>query len=308
MQNRKMLLLFFLVGLSQLGWTQTYLPHSKGTVVSHTYYTLSYLEKQEQAEWVYYCLTPSMLTGHTKRTNNFRKDTAVPTGSATLADYQRSGYDRGHLMPAGDMTMNATAMSESFYLSNMSPQLPAFNRGIWKSLEALVRGWAHHEKLYIVTGGVLEDGLAEIGPNGVDVPNYYYKVIYAPKQQQMIAFILPNKKVTQPLINYVVTTDKVEQLTHIDFFAQLPDTLEDKLEKSRNITHWNFTAEGTKKSYSSYSTTSNRSKRAAVKKRTTSNTTSRCCAITKGGTRCKRNAKNGSRYCWQHQKKKLKKE
>ena len=114
-------------------------------IVKHTYYTLSFSKKDEQAEWVAYLLTRSMLTGQSERGNNFRPDPEVPSGSAQLADYSKSGYDRGHLCPAGDMTFNAQAMSETFYLSNMSPQVPAFNRGIWKSLESLVREWAAKE-------------------------------------------------------------------------------------------------------------------------------------------------------------------
>lgn len=169
-------------------------------------------------------------------------------------------------------------------------------------MEALVREWAHNEKLYIVTGGVLEDGLSEIGPNGVDVPNYYYKVIYAPKQQQMIAFILPNKKVNQPLRSYVVTTDKVEQLTHIDFFSQLPDKIENKLESTTNSTHWNFTSKKQKRAHTKLPITKSTVKRSAIKRGTTSNTIRRCSATTKKGTRCKRNAKKGTRDCWQHQR------
>ena len=67
-----------------------------------------------------------MITGQSERTENFRPDPAVPSGSAQLNDYKNSGYDRGHLCPAGDMTFNEQAMSETFYLSNMSPQEPAF--------------------------------------------------------------------------------------------------------------------------------------------------------------------------------------
>ena len=97
---------------------------------SFQYYTLCYRESYEQAEWSAYCLRDWMLQKNVKRTNDFRPDPEILTGSATLADYKRSGYDRGHLTPAGDMVFSKEAMSETFYMSNMCPQAAAFNRGI----------------------------------------------------------------------------------------------------------------------------------------------------------------------------------
>ena len=169
-----------------------YLPtksNSNNQVVKHTYYTLSYSEPHEQAEWVYYVLTPKMLLGNVNRTNDFREDLKISTGSAQLKDYKNSGYDKGHLVPANDMRMNNLSMSESFYMSNMSPQFPSFNRGIWKRLETLVNSWAKKTKIYIVTGGVLTSELSEIGINGVSVPKYFYKVIYDSNNNKMIAFV-----------------------------------------------------------------------------------------------------------------------
>ena len=214
---KKLLLIFFFFGLNQLGSTQEYIPKSNGEVVKHSYYTLSYLEDFEQAEWVYYVLTPEMLKGNATRTDNFRADPKISTGSAQLTDYKNSGFDRGHLVPAGDMKVNNLAMSERFYMSNMSPQSTSFNRGIWKKLETLIREWASKEKIHIATGGILVNGLQEIGFNEVDVPKYFYKVVYAPKKGKMIAFVLPNEKGQKTLREYVVSVDKVERLTGIDF-------------------------------------------------------------------------------------------
>ena len=124
-------------------------------VIEHEYYVLSYSEKHEQAYWVSYLLDSSRLNGGIDRTNDFRIDPFIKTGSATLSDYKGSGYDRGHLVPAADMNFALDAMSETFYMSNMSPQVPSFNRGIWKKLESLVREWANYEGvLYIVTGPI----------------------------------------------------------------------------------------------------------------------------------------------------------
>jgi len=99
-------------------------------IVSHSYYTLSYSEDHEQAEWVYYTLNSNQLNSALERKNNFRQDFKVKTSSAQLYDYKGSGYDRGHLAPATDMKYNYSSISESFFMSNMSPQSPSFNRGI----------------------------------------------------------------------------------------------------------------------------------------------------------------------------------
>ena len=116
-----------------------FLPTNNGELVHHPYYSHSYSEQYEQAEWVFYEIKKERVLGLVRRTDNFRSDEKISTNSATLSDYKGSGYDRGHLAPAGDMSFNYTAMSESFYMSNMSPQHPSFNRGIWKMLESLVR-------------------------------------------------------------------------------------------------------------------------------------------------------------------------
>ncbi len=120
-------------------FSQSYLPKSEGEIIKHTYYTLSYSEENEQAYWVYYELTPEMVNGSEARTDDFRSDPNVSTGSADLEDYRGSGYHRGHLCPAGSIDLNHTSMSESFSFTNMSPQAASFNTGRWKTLEEQVR-------------------------------------------------------------------------------------------------------------------------------------------------------------------------
>jgi endonuclease G len=231
--------LFVLISVYVFG--QDYTPKSDGEIVNHTYYSLAYDEADEQARWVYYILTPSNINGDTKRTNDFRPDPDVSTQSAQLADYKGSGYDRGHLCPAGSMKQNKQAMSESFFMSNMSPQSPSFNRGIWKKLEGKVRNWTlEKEKLYVVSGPIFKDDLGAIGPNEVTIPGYYYKVIYSPLNDKMIAFILPNKKGEKELKKYAVTVDSIETLTGIDFFSQMDDKKEESLESSSSLCGWDF--------------------------------------------------------------------
>lgn len=168
-------------------------PKSKGEIIKHTYYTLAYSEENEQAYWVYYQLTPDLINGSQTRTDDFRADPAVLTGSATLEDYKGSGYDRGHLCPAADMTLNKTSMSETFYLSNMSPQVPEFNRGKWSTLEDQVRTWAlSFDGLDVATGPIFKDNIGTIGGDKVTVPGYYYKVLYSESKKIMLGLILPN--------------------------------------------------------------------------------------------------------------------
>jgi endonuclease G, mitochondrial len=214
-----------------------------GQIVKHKYYTLSYSRQNKQAEWVFYLLAKKNSMGTVKRKNNFRPDPLVSTGSASLADYKNSGYDKGHLCPSADMSFDSQAMSETFYLSNMSPQVPAFNRGIWKKLEELVRGWSLQEdSLYVVTGPIFIQDKGSIGPDSVTVPGFYYKIIYDPTgDKKMIGFIIPNEKGTSKLLSdYTFTVDSIEKITRIDFFHNLPNSLEFRLEKGIDLKLWKF--------------------------------------------------------------------
>jgi endonuclease G len=206
-------------------------PHL-GALVQHTYFSLSYVEAYEQPEWTFHMICKDCF-GTSERKNNFRKDPSVRTVSAVPSDYQGTGYDRGHLVPAGDMTLNALAMSESFYMSNMSPQVPSFNRGIWKKLETQIRNWSDdYDTIYVVTGPIIKYGYSSIGENEVAVPQFYYKVIYFKSIGKMAAFIMPNEGANSELSVFQVTVDEVEETTKIDFFCGLDDELEIKLESS----------------------------------------------------------------------------
>lgn len=227
-------------------FSQEYLPKSSGELVKHKYYTLSYNETHEQANWVHYKLNPSFLRGSTPRTDSFKPDPLVSTKSAQLSDYKGSGYDRGHLAPAADMKYNSLAMLESFYMSNMSPQNPSFNRGIWRRLESLVRGWGQKFEIYVSTAGVLgSNNLGAIGKNRVTIPSKFYKVIYAPDKNIMIGFLLSNRKQSGNLSSYAVSVDKIESITGIDFFSQLPDNIENELESKVLLKKWDFTTTST---------------------------------------------------------------
>ncbi len=191
----------------------------------------------------YHLLTKDRVAGSFKRTDNFRPDPKVTTGSASLADYKGSGYDRGHLAPAADMNWSKNVMSESSFMSNMSPQKPGFNRGIWKSLESIVRTWAiENDEIYIVTGPVLSDNLSAIGTNKVAIPAYYYKIILDYKEPEIkgIGFVVPNESSKISLDKYAVTIDSIENLAGIDFFPVLEDNLEENIESRIELTKWPF--------------------------------------------------------------------
>ena len=238
---RNRILLFILPLNLTFVFTQDYSPKSSGEVVKYNYYSLSYNEYHEQANWVYYKLNNLMLLGTTKRTNNFRTDYNISSKSSSPSDYRGSGYDRGHLAPAGDMKINSRAMSESFLMSNISPQNPSFNRGGWKKLESLVRMWSRNRASYVTTGGVLNsNSYRKIGKNKISVPTQFYKVIFIPSENKMIAFLMPNQKIENSLKNYVVSVDHIEEITGIDFHHKLEDELEGKLESISNIEKWDF--------------------------------------------------------------------
>ena len=224
-----------------------YLPEGGNfEIVSNDFYSLAYDEKNEQAAWVGYVLTRENLSKDwNERIDNFRIDPQISTGSATPADYRGSGYDRGHLVPAADMAWNATAQDLTFQMSNISPQSHHFNIGIWRELEETVRIWANkYEEIYVVTGPILtRKGKGTIGESEVTIPPAYFKVILDLREpeQKGIGFIMPNEISYEPIFKYAYSIDQVEEMTELDFFAELmPDDLENKLESQVNVDLWTF--------------------------------------------------------------------
>jgi len=269
--------------------------HHGDQIVHHFAYSLCYSEEHEQARWVAYELTRGETNGPEERSSGFYEDPAVTTGSATDADYAGSGYDRGHLAPAGDMTWSDRAMRESFFYSNMSPQAPSFNRGIWKKLETLVRAWAQeYNGIYIVTGPVLQSGLETIGPERVSVPHHYYKVILDGDTTgwRSIGFLMQNAASAAPLETFAVTVDEVERVTGIDFFPFLPDALEEQVESDVTIRGWNFNIRPlqTEEQQVIQSPYSSGSGSEAVQ----------CSGITKAGARCRNRTTDPSGRCHYH--------
>ena len=221
-----------------------FLPTSTtGQIVHHKNYSLSYSESHEQAEWVAYELKASHLSSTNHKRPYFEIDKAVKTGAAHWRNYKQSGYDRGHLCPAGDRRFTKEAHDETFLTSNISPQEHQFNSGVWNRLEQKVRYWARkNDGVFVVTGGVLKNNLKTIGSENVAVPNQFYKVILdrTNGKTKVLAFLVDHKDSDLPLYKFVVSVDKVESLTGIDFFPQLDDDIENQLEASSSYKNWSF--------------------------------------------------------------------
>lgn len=218
-------------------------PSEADYIVERQAYTLGYMTNFYQSAWVCYSLTRSnVLNRAAKRRNNFRPDPILGKYSSTLQDYRHSGYDRGHLCPAADVAWSSATMSESFYLSNMSPQVGPFNRGIWKDLEQWVRDIAVHvTNVYVYTGPVLDTNLmlGVVGPNRVTVPGAYYKVILDENEpKRAIGFILPNKANTNSYLKYIRSVRDVETVTGLDFFSILSTNEQDRIETTVETNHW----------------------------------------------------------------------
>lgn len=257
----------------------------RDVVIRYSAFTLSYNEEHEQANWVAYELTREETYAVYERYSSFISDRRILEGTADDKDYHGSGYDRGHLAPAGDMAWSETAMRESFFYSNISPQDPGFNRGIWKDLEELVRLWAKdNQSVYIVAGPILKKGLPPIGRNKVSVPKYYYKVVldYREPDIKGIGFVIPNKGTNESLQKFALSIDNVEKLTGIDFFYLLPDEQEELIESTLDLKKWKF----------GRSTISVKPKISAV--------AVRCKGITKAGKRCRNTITSCEEYCHLH--------
>lgn len=251
MKNIKILILiflpFFLFSQEDYKSYENYFPSSKcGEIVHYKYYSVSYCDENKISEWAIYSLTNDNFNdiGSVERTNNFRKDNNGKGSS--LNNYRGSGFDRGHLVPAKDMSFNSEAINESFFMTNISPQSPSFNRGGWKKLENEIRKrseiWLKNkDNVIIITGQYGEIG--EIGIDKVPVPQFFYKVFFDTTTNRSIAFLLPNSKVEKKLIDYIVPIGFIESLTGVDFFYKLDDDIEYKLENlDTGKTNWNEVA------------------------------------------------------------------
>lgn len=212
-------------------------PENQGQYICRLGYAARYNYSTKVSEYVVEKVTAKSVVGTAPRKDEFREDPEVPPQyRATLKDYQGSGYDRGHMAPAADFYYSVQAMSESFFLTNMMPQVPGNNRGIWKYTEEYTRAWAKaYEEIYVITGVVYSEPVTKFG-NNVMVPAYLYKIVVAPKANKSIAIMYPNQKLPiEDIPKYIVTISDIESYTGINFMPNLPPTL-----KSLELTKANW--------------------------------------------------------------------
>lgn len=256
-QNRKNTSIFFCAILfvigqftltsftnSTLRWANPALKAGEKTT-QHMVYTVSYNHKHMQANWVAYELTHSNTIGIAERESKFTVDPIINPKTCRTEDYTKSGFDRGHLAPAADMKFSAQAMKESFYTSNISPQRPGLNRGIWKQLEEKIRDWAPYNRpLFIATGPVLTDELTDkIGVyNQITVPKRFYKVLLDTAQpMRAIGFVFDNQGSQLPLSSFALSIDAVEKITGINFFPMIDQKYrEATVENTVNLARWDW--------------------------------------------------------------------
>ena len=224
------------------------IPTSKANVPSlllyREGYTTSYNADTRTPNWVAWHLTANHTNGPAKRKGIiFQADEDIPAPRVDTYDYMRSGYDRGHMCPAGDNHWSQKAMEQSFLMTNICPQVPALNSGLWNTIEKQCRKWAQeYGDVYIVCGPIyFNQKHKTIGKNKIQVPEAFFKVVLRLKDEpKAIGFICRNASAKgRKKTDYVNSVDEVERITGMDFFSQLPDDIEQQIEGQADIKDWN---------------------------------------------------------------------
>lgn len=205
-------------------------------------YALNYNYKTKVSYFAVEKITLTQIKGTASRKNDFREDPSIPAvHRSTLKDYASSGYDRGHMAPAADFVNSELAMSESFFLSNMMPQSPGNNRGIWKYTEEQTRKWVEkHGDLFVVTGTIYNNkSKAVVIGAGVLVPTHVYKVVIDPKSNRSISFLFPNIKLDlSTLEKHIVTIADIEKAAGVNISPALPSNLSYIETTKANLNDW----------------------------------------------------------------------
>jgi len=212
--------------------------------VVHSQFTLSYSEGYELPSWAAYQLTPEQAKATGTYRVKYSEDPMVTTGTSTTKDYRDAGFIMAQLIPAEDMFTSPKAVEETFLMSNIVPQKPAFNKFIWKKNAQLVREWAKEgNTLYIAAGPVLADApFGSFGPSKVSIPTRYYKAVLDVNGERAIGFVFRNNVASGTPVSFAVPVDELEKITGLDFFPALPDALEQDVESSTDFSKWNFKA------------------------------------------------------------------
>jgi len=267
-------------------------PSSEGQFLTNASYLVDFDEQSGVAFWVHYALTAQECLGGVPRKDAFRPDDRA-AGSPTASSYASSGYDRGHLKPAADSRSSADEMRNSFLMTNMAPQSPNLNRGIWKKLEEGVRTWGLAYDGVHVTCGPSDLTLRSLS-SGVRVPSAFWKVVLRTSPDTTcLAFRFPNSdKVPGVLEDYLVSVDALEAELGLDLFPSLPDATERRVEGEVAKTIWALDLpEGASRSSAPAGPAPSSSGEASVQ----------CMGIAKStGQRCKQKTTDPSGRCRYH--------
>ncbi len=225
---------------------EEYLPVSNHPLIEQLLYRKNYIVSYNSdtkcPNWVFWELTREHADGDVKRPDYaFHEDMDVPAPRAELTDYRGSGYDRGHMCPAGDNKWDAAAMYESFLMTNMCPQNQNLNSGLWNQIEIQCRHWAKkYGRIYIVCGPVFLKGEHQtIGENRVMVPEAFFKVVVCLEgTPKGIAFICRNTDGNRKKDYYVNTISQVERITGYSFFPSLDDDTADTVKRQADLKNW----------------------------------------------------------------------
>lgn len=213
------------------------------TILSYTGFTVNYNPDQLIPNWVAYELTAEELDGEVPRAKGFSMDLNYKGRQAMREDYSNTGWDKGHMAPSADMKWSQSAMTESFYLTNICPQNPDLNGRDWHILENRVRDWARlYGRVWVVCGPLVQDNrYGAIGERQVTVPDGFFKAILRQESDgafRAIAFIFENSSARQPLKDAVITVYDLESLTGYDFFPYLNDSIEEAIESKNSWEDW----------------------------------------------------------------------
>ena len=242
------LLLFPSLVYGQLNVYEDFMPSSNGNLLLHkSYYSTSYVIDKKLSEWTIYFTSENNDFNSVGRSSQFTIDPTVDSVfQGKVEDYRKTGYDRGHLVPASDMTFDSIAIQEVNYLTNISPQTPSFNRGVWRKLEYLSREFRFaKDSLVIITGTIFKDSInnSEYLNGIIPVPEFYYKIIFDINEYSAIGFVIPNhissnSKNGYPLETYIYSVDEIENITGINFFYKLPKMIQSIFEKRVVYEDW----------------------------------------------------------------------
>ena len=202
-------------------------------VMYNRHYVLGYSYYFRQAKWAIEIIDPDFQG--LERSDSYRPDYRIPeVFRADLVDYLHSGYDRGHLVASANQRETELQNSETFLLSNMSPQKPQFNRRIWGELEIAIRNLDSKSRIletYVICGPVFYFdrsveciGAGDSNEVSIPIPHAYFKSILTENNKgtlNMWSFLMPNEESDEPLDSFLVPTTLIEKLAGINLWEKL---------------------------------------------------------------------------------------